>query len=366
MKPFASWTPKTAVERAFGAATLVIVACGPLLFNDYWVSALLTQAFIFGIVAASLIFLTAYGGMISLGQTALMGISGYIVGNMVTERVPGGETKGLTVGMDPNLAVVLAIAITTLIGVLMGAVAARAAGIYFLMLTLTYAVIANAFFGQVVQFGGFSPIAGINQDQYMPVFVGNVLGHPDKLYYIAAGVAIFVYIVIRYVIRTPFGISLQGLRDDPVRMASLGYNVPLHRTAAFGLAAFFAAVAGVLYVWWQGQIAPGDLGLGATINVLVMAVIGGLIRIEGAWIGALAYLVIENYARDIEIPGLSFGGTLFGGSFNTVIGVIFLVIVLASPDGLMGLWERVARLRRRPPEGPGPAPDAVPEGGSAA
>ena len=366
MKPFVSWTPKTAVERAFGAATLVIVACGPLLFNDYWVSALLTQAFIFGIVAASLIFLTAYGGMISLGQTALMGISGYIVGNMVTERVPGGETKGLTVGMDPNLAVVLAIAITTLIGVLMGAVAARAAGIYFLMLTLTYAVIANAFFGQVVQFGGFSPIAGINQDQYMPVFVGNVLGHPDKLYYIAAGVAIFVYIVIRYVIRTPFGISLQGLRDDPVRMASLGYNVPLHRTAAFGLAAFFAAVAGVLYVWWQGQIAPGDLGLGATINVLVMAVIGGLIRIEGAWIGALAYLVIENYARDIEIPGLSFGGTLFGGSFNTVIGVIFLVIVLASPDGLMGLWERVARLRRRTPEGPGPAPDAVPEGGSAA
>ena len=366
MKPFVSWTPKTAVERAFGAATLVIVACGPLLFNDYWVSALLTQAFIFGIVAASLIFLTAYGGMISLAQTALMGISGYIVGNMVTERVPGGETKGLTVGMDPNLAVVLAIAITTLIGVLMGAVAARAAGIYFLMLTLTYAVIANAFFGQVVQFGGFSPIAGINQDQYMPVFVGNVLGHPDKLYYIAAGVAIFVYIVIRYVIRTPFGISLQGLRDDPVRMASLGYNVPLHRTAAFGLAAFFAAVAGVLYVWWQGQIAPGDLGLGATINVLVMAVIGGLIRIEGAWIGALAYLVIENYARDIEIPGLSFGGTLFGGSFNTVIGVIFLVIVLASPDGLMGLWERVARLRRRTPEGPGPAPDAVPEGGSAA
>jgi len=184
MKPFVSWTPKTAVERAFGAATLVIVACGPLLFNDYWVSALLTQAFIFGIVAASLIFLTAYGGMISLAQTALMGISGYIVGNMVTERVPGGETKGLTVGMDPNLAVVLAIAITTLIGVLMGAVAARAAGIYFLMLTLTYAVIANAFFGQVVQFGGFSPIAGINQDQYMPVFVGNVLGHPDKLYYI--------------------------------------------------------------------------------------------------------------------------------------------------------------------------------------
>ena len=358
-----SWTAKTALERAIGAAGLVIVACGPLLFNDYWVSALLTQTFIFGIVGASLIFLTAYGGMISLAQTALMGISGYIVGNMVTERVPGGETKGLTLGWDPNLAVVLAIAITTLFGVLMGAVAARAAGIYFLMLTLTYAVIANAFFGQVVQFGGFSPIAGINQGQYMPVFVGDVLGHPDKLYYIALGVALAVYVLIRYVIRTPFGISLQGLRDDPLRMASLGYNVPLHRTAAFGLAAFFASLAGVLYVWWQGQIAPGDLGLGATINVLVMAVIGGLVRVEGAWVGALAYLVVENYARDIEIPGLGLGGTLFGGSFNTLIGVIFLAIVLASPDGLMGLWDRLFRLGRRP-GGPGPAPEPAAEPGS--
>ena len=60
-------------------------------------------------------------------------------------------------------------------------------------------------------------------------------------------------------------------------------------------------------------------------------------------VGVFAYLVIENYARDIEIPGLGFGGTLFGGSFNTIIGVIFLLIVIASPTGVMGFWERVTR-----------------------
>ena len=354
MSWFRNWGPKTAVERTIGAIALALVACGPLLFDDYWVSALLTQTFIFGIAAASLIFLTAYGGMISLAQTALMGICGYIIGNVVTKGGAGGETKGLTLGWDPNLALFAAIAITTLLGFLMGLVASRSAGIYFLMLTLTYAVIANYFFGQVAQFGGFSPIAGINRDQYMPAFIGDVLGHPDKLYYIALGVSLAVYVLIRYIVRTPFGLSLQGVRDDPVRMSSLGYNVALHRAVAFGFAAFLASLAGALYVWWQGQIAPGDLDLNETINLLVMAVIGGLVRIEGAWLGVFAYLVIQNYARDIEIPGLGFGGTLFGGSFNTIIGIIFLLIVIVSPDGLMGLWDRITRGRIRRPSGEQP------------
>ena len=98
------------------------------------------------------------------------------------------------------------------------------------------------------------------------------------------------------------GSRLQGVRDEPVRMSSLGYAVPLHRTLAFGFAAFFAALSGVLLVWWQGQIAPGDIGLQATIDLLIVAVIGGLARIEGAWVGALAFIVINNYIRDSGSP----------------------------------------------------------------
>jgi branched-chain amino acid transport system permease protein len=326
--------PKGTVERGIGLAVLILLAIGPALFNDYWVNTILTQMLIFGIAAASLIFLSAYGAMTSLAQTALMGISAYLLGNMVTHGGAGGQSKGLTLGWDPTLALVLALAITTLIGVIFGLVAARSFGIYFLMLTLTYGVIANYFFGQVTQFGGFSPIAGV--DQYTPGFVGEIVGHPDKLYYIAFGVALAVYGAIRYLIRTPFGLSLQGIRDDPVRMSSLGYHVPLHRALAFGLASFFAALAGVLFVWWQGQIAPGNIGLAATIELLVMAVIGGLTRIEGAWVGAFAFIVINNYVRDVELP-------VIGGSFNTIIGLIFLVIVIVSPDGLMGLWDRLWR-----------------------
>jgi branched-chain amino acid transport system permease protein len=347
-----SWDPKTVAERALGLGALVVALLGPVIFSAYFTSTVLTQTFIFGIAAASLIFLSAYGGMISLAQTAMMGIAGYVIGNLVTKSGAGGETKGLVLGWDPTLALVLAIVITTAIGLILGAVASRSFGIYFLMLTLTFGVIANLFFGQVTKLGGFSPIAGINR--YTPPFVGDILDHPDKLYYIALGTSLVVYGVMRYIVRTPFGLSLQGLRDEPVRLASLGYNVPLHRTLAFGFAAFVASLAGVLSVWWDGQIAPQNLGLGATIDLLIIAVIGGLGRIEGAWLGAFAFIVINNYVRDIQFPFADEKGVLpwVGGSFNTVIGVVFLLIVLVSPDGLMGVWNRVwesARRRGGPP-----------------
>jgi branched-chain amino acid transport system permease protein len=331
------------VERSVGVGALVLAVLGPAIFSSYFTTTILTQTFIFGIAAASLIFLSAYGGMISLAQTAMMGVAGYVVGNLVTKGGAGGETKGLILGWDPTLALVLAIGITTAIGLILGAVASRSAGIYFLMLTLTFGVIANLFFGQVTKLGGFSPIASINV--YTPDWIGDIVGHPDKLYYMALGVSLVVYVVIRYLVRTPFGISLQGLRDEPVRMASLGYNVPMHRTLAFGFAAFVASLAGVLFVWWDGQISPQNLGLGATIDLLIIAVIGGLGRVEGAWLGAFAFIVINNYVRDIQFPFADVKGVLpwVGGSFNTVIGIVFLLIVLLSPDGLMGIWDRLLK-----------------------
>ena len=161
--------------------------------------------------------------------------------------------------------------------------------------------------------------------------------------------AVAAYVVVRYIARTPFGLSLRGIRDEPVRMASLGYTVPLHRTLAFGFAGLLAAVAGVLLAWWNGQISPSDLGLAATIQMLVMAVIGGLARIEGAWLGAFAFIVIENQVTD-RIP--SEGLWVIGGTFNSVVGFVFLAIVIVSPDGLMGIWERLWIVgRRRGPRG---------------
>jgi branched-chain amino acid transport system permease protein len=350
-----SWSLQTQIERALAAAALVLLIVWPAAGLDpYWSHQILTQTLIFGIAGASLIFLAAYGGMISLAQTTLFGIAGFVLGNTVTPGGPGGTSKGLHLGWDPTIAILVAIVLTTVIGLIFGLVAARSAGIYFLMITLTYSVIAYYFFGQVTNVSGFSGIGGI--DGYLPGWIGDIRAHPNRLYYIALGVAIGVYILVRYLIRTPFGITLQGVRDEPVRMASLGYNVALHRALGFAFAAFVASFGGILYAWWAGQVAPGTVGLDATINLLVMAVIGGLVRIEGAWIGAFAFILMDNYITEsTKIPLLGFGGTLFGGRFPTIVGIIFLLIVLVSPNGLLGIWDRIFRLGQlsRPRRAPG-------------
>jgi branched-chain amino acid transport system permease protein len=335
-----TWTSQQRLERGAAAGALVLVALWPLFGSPYWTHQILLETFLFGVVASSLIFLSAYGGMVSLAQTALFGIAGVILGNLATKGGPGGTSKGLHLGWDPTVALVAAIVLTTAIGLVLGAVASRSAGIYFLMITLTYSVIATYTLGQVTKISGFSGIGGINR--YTPGWIGDVLAHPNRLYYVALLVAVAVYVLIRYIVRTPFGVALQGVRDEPIRMGSLGYNVALHRTLAFGFAAFLASLGGILYVWWSGQVAPGNVDLPQTINLLVMAVIGGLVRIEGAWIGAFVFILMDNYiTSNTHVPLLGFGGTLFGGSFNTIVGIIFLAIVVVSPDGLLGIWKRL-------------------------
>ena len=160
---------------------------------------------------------------------------------------------------------------------MLGALSSRTFGIYFLMLTLTYAVIGYYVFGQVATISGFGGITGIDPP--------SLLDGPLRLYYLALGFSVLAYVGFRAIRRTPFGVALEGVRDDPVRMASLGFHVPLHRTLAFTLAGFVAAIAGVINVWWNGQIDPNTVSIGETIDLLIVAVIGGIGRLEGAWLG---------------------------------------------------------------------------------
>lgn len=328
--------PIKTVERSVAGVALALAVLAPLLFSTYTVDQLLTQTLILGIVAMSLTFLASYGGMVSLAQTALFGIAGFVFGNMTTV-----DTKGLVLGYNPWVGILPAILIATAIGLMFGGLASRSTGIYFLMITLTYSVIANLSFGQIEKFSGFGGISGI----VPPSIIGTTDQHPHRLYYVSLVVALLLYLGVRYLIRTPFGISLQGVRDEPVRMSSLGYSVALHRTLAFTFGAFMASIAGVLFVWWNGHVDPQTIGLGATLNVLIIAVIGGLQRVEGAFVGALAFVLINDRLAetDFSIAGFKLG------TFNSLIGLVFLVIMLLSPDGLLGLWDRaIALLKRRP------------------
>ncbi len=191
------------------------------------------------------------------------------------------------------MAVLFALAVTTAVAFLLGALASRTTGIYFLMLTLVYGVIGYTFFAQVVTVSGPGGVTSIVAPE---PFTDRV-----NLYYAAVVLSALAYLAFRAIGRTNFGLALQGVRDDPVRMSSLGFNVPLHRTLAFTLGGFVAGVAGLLNVWWRGQIDPASISIGPTLIVLIIAVIGGISYFEGAWLGALVYVLLDTYTDSIPL-----------------------------------------------------------------
>ena len=307
-----------------GLFAVGILALAPLLFSDFYLSAVITKALWLGIAAVSVIFLAGYVGMVSLGQVALYGIAGFTAANLVA------ADGGSKVALDPWVATLLGLVAAVAVGLFLGAIASRSYGIYFLMITLAFSVLVYFFFAQVTQLSGFGGVNNVER----PSIVGNPLQQPARLFYIALVLSAVVYLFLRYVARAPLGLAFQGVRDDPARMRALGYNVPLLRAVAFGLGALVAGLAGVLSVWWNTRISPGSISLSQTIDVLVIAVIGGLYRLEGAWVGAGVVAVLDNWLRGID---------LVGNRINTVIGAIFLAIVLVSPGGLMGIWASATR-----------------------
>jgi branched-chain amino acid transport system permease protein len=154
-------------------------------------------------------------------------------------------------------------------------------------------------------------------------------------YYLSLGVAVLSYAAVSYVARAPFGLALQGVRDNPRRMAALGFNVTAHRIAAYAFASVIAALGGILLVWQNAQISPGTAGIPAVIDILVIAVVGGVARPVGPFVGALIYVLLRTFSPDVLT---AFG--LSGERFKLLIGLGFLAVVFFSPDGVLGLWER--------------------------
>jgi branched-chain amino acid transport system permease protein len=336
-------------------AIVVVAALAPLYTSDFFLNVILTKALWLGVAAASLIFLAAYGGMVSLGQVGLYGVAGMTYANLVL------ADGGSAAAWNPWLAVIGALVVATLVGLGFGLIAARSEGIYFLMITLAFSVLVFYFFSQVTALSGFGGVNNLD----LPGILGNPETDPAPRYFVTLAVAVVVFISLRGLSHTAFGLGLQGVRDEPARMRALGFDVTRHRMLAFGLAAFVAAIAGILSVWYNRRITPGSINLEQTINLLIIAVIGGLYRLEGAWVGALAYALIDNYSRE-WVPQV--GNVLGPARFNTIIGLVFLIIVLLSPGGLVGIWEDVRdrlRGRRRGGGTPTTTTTAGPEGGPA-
>ena len=310
--------------RARHLAVLAVVLAFPLFASPFFTFQIGGQALALGIIALSLSFLGGYGGMISLAQMTLAGIAGYALAILGSS-----SSDAISLNWPWFVVVPAAILLATITGTLIGWLSVRTEGIYMIMITLAIGV---AFHYLALQnYSVFNGFQG-HQRVYPPHVFGLDWRSPLPFYYLALGCALVAYFAVKYVVRTPFGIALQGIRDNPRRMNALGFNVTAHRVAAYAFAAVLAAVGGVLFTWYNGLVTPGSVGTSWLINILVVAVLGGMRHPIGAFLGAIIFVLLQNFAIDV----------FDRERFNLVIGVVFLAIVLFSPDGLLGLWARLS------------------------
>jgi branched-chain amino acid transport system permease protein len=319
--------PGDIITARVGPATLALaiaLVLFPLVASPFLVFQIGTQVLILGMISLSLMVLAGYGGMVSLAQLSVAGIAGYAVAML------GPNSVGvLGLGWPWWLYVPTAILIAGVAAALIGMIAVRTAGIYMIMITL--AVSTGLFYFAQQNYSVFNGHAGF-RGVAPPQVLGLDWRDPLPFYYMTLLVVALVYCAVVYCARSTFGRALMATRDNQRRMAAIGYDVVFHRIAAYFFSGIIAGAAGVLYVWFNGRISPGTISVSESIGILVIAVVGGLRHPIGPFIGAALYIVIKTFAIDL----------VGADRFNTLIGLVFLIIVFASPDGILGLWRRLA------------------------
>jgi branched-chain amino acid transport system permease protein len=278
--------------------------------------------------------LVGYGGLVSLGHAGLFAMAGY-AGALMLDAGHGHLVANL-------VAVLVTLASTAVFAVL----ALRATGIGFLMITLAL--------GQIVWGIAYRWASLTNGDNGInvttrPVPFGISLSSADAFYYATLLVFLICVATMAVFVRSPFGASLRGTRDQARRMNALGYNVWLIRFLAFMLSGFWSGISGILFIYYNQFISPQVSALTSSAEALLMVISGGTATLLGPIVGAGIVVIMKNVV------------SAYIERWNLVLGLIFIAIITFMPEGLVPGSVRLWRLGwqklrlRRPPAVPSPA-----------
>jgi branched-chain amino acid transport system permease protein len=292
----------------------------PLFAGDFYVN-LASQVLIAGIFALSLNLLVGFGGMTSLGHASYLGVAAYASALLTTKY-----------GLGHGAAAVIAILGTTMMAALFGLIALRASGLGFLMITLA---LSQVLWGLAYRMSnvtnGDNGISGLTR----PAPFGISLESPASFYWFVLIVATIAFLMLTVFVSSAFGASLKGVRDQPRRMAALGFNPWLIRWITFVYAGFWAAVSGLLYVYYHKYIHPTALSTTSSAEALLGVIAGGSGTLGGPAVGAALVLLLKNYA------------SAYIERWNMLLGLVFLFIVLVMPRGIVPAMSNLAAKLRR-------------------
>ncbi len=295
---------------------LVALATLPVwVANPYYVN-IATQILFWAVFALGLNVLVGYGGLTSLGHAGLFGVSGYTVGLLLAS------------GQGHLVAILAAIVMTVLVSALFAVLALRAAGIGFLMITLA---LGQILWGLAYRWASLTNgDNGVNVSS-RPAPLGVSLADPAAFYWATLLVFLACLATMAAFVRSPFGASVRGARDQPRRMTALGFNVWVIRFLAFVFSGFWTAIAGLLFVYYNQFISPQVMALQTSAEVLLMVISGGTATLAGPVVGAAIVVIMKNVV------------SAYVERWNMVLGIIFVLIISFMPEGLVPGTARLVR-----------------------
>jgi branched-chain amino acid transport system permease protein len=298
----------TARRAWLGVAVVIVAALPWLLETSYWRGILVLCAMNV-LLALSLNLVIGYTGQLNLGQSAFFGIGAYVSTILIKSY-----------GWSFWLAAVAAVAAAGLLGLALAAFAVRLRGHYLAIASLgfaviTYQVLVN--WENVTQ--GVRGIYGI-----MPPF-----SHPAALFYLVAGIAVLIYVLIDNLVRSPVGDTLRAIREDEVSAASLGINRALWKAFAFGVGAAIAGLAGCFYPGFVGTLVPDAFNIVESFTMMAMVIVGGMGTMVGPVVGAIVLTFLPELLRGL-------------GELRLMIyGVALTLVVLFMPGGIVQAWTKL-------------------------
>ncbi len=340
---------------------LVVLVAVPFYLDEFWLRVGFA-VFAAAIGAIGLNILVGTAGQLSLGHAFFLAVGAVSYCWLAGEPSDTGAVRTSGLGLPPLLAMLLAVCLAGLAGLLFSPVAARLRGIY-----LGVASLGLVFVGQHV-LNSATPVTGGYSGRRAPDF--ELFGftftdsHPDlyvlnvpfdraeRLWYLGLVLAGLGWFFARGVLAGRPGRAMRALRDSEIAAAVTGVDVSLYRAKAFGVSSMYAGLAGVLYALSIGSVAPESFTFDVSVQYLTMIVLGGLGSAGGAVAGALFVtalpLVLDEYSG--SVPGLSepgSGGVSYAEASRYAFGALIVVIILIQPAGLTGIARRVSNRVRR-------------------
>ncbi|MDE2516134.1 MAG: branched-chain amino acid ABC transporter permease [Rhodospirillales bacterium] len=281
--------------------------------------ALASRILVFGLAAMGLNLLLGFTGVMSFGHAAYFGLGAYGAGFVLRYWVH-----------STPLAILCGILLGTVAGVVFGALMMRRTGMYFAMLTIA--------FGQICYYvayswnsvtGGYDGLRGF---QRAPLDLGftvlNIRDNGVLFYYFVLAIFAVCTALMGLLLRSPLGRTMIAIRENPRRARFLGINVERHILISFAISTFFTSVAGALYALLNNFADPTSLYYVISGNIVIMAVMGGMLNFWGPLLGAAIFVTLQDYISSMTVNWMSW------------IGIIFVAIVLFFPSGVLGFLRR--------------------------